>query len=272
MHQLMPHLPEVTIYQIPTENMKRALLAATICIASFTCVQAQNVVDSAGVVNNTGNFIKLDKEPRFPGGLQALMQYIHAHIHYPDNAFADNVQGVVTILFTVNKEGKATNAVVQKGIGKGCDEEALKLIDAMPLWSPGEYKGRKVDVLYRLPIHFTIPDKIPEHDGETTESPLVYRYVDELPEFPGGKEALIKYLSGKLPELTDRNNLNNAMLEFLVQSNGKISNIRLLNARYNDASTEETLSAIANHMPRWTPGRVNGKTVNTYYNLAVGEF
>lgn len=251
--------------------MKRVLLEATVFVSSLVCAHAQQATDSAGVVPAEGKFIRLSKEPEFPGGLTALMHYLNENIHYPDSAFAEDVQGIVTVLFTIDKEGRAVNARLERGIGNGCDEEALRLIGTMPLWSPGMYKGRPVDVLYRLPVHFIIPDKIPEHNRDVCGPQLVYRYVDQAPEFPGGKAALIKYLSAEIPELKDKKRLDNAVLEFLVPSNGKVKHIKLLKSGCS-SELEQRLSAVADRLPRWKPAKANGKAVNAYYNIPVNEF
>jgi len=251
--------------------MKRALLEAAVFVSSLVCAHAQQVTDSAGVVPAEGKFIRLSKEPEFPGGLTALMHYINKNIHYPDSAFAENIQGVVTVLFTIDREGKAVNARLERGIGGGCDEEALRLIGTMPLWSPGIYKGRPVNVVYRLPVHFSIPDKIPEHNEDISGPQLVYRYVDQIPEFPGGKAALIKYLAAEIPELKEKKRQEDAVLEFLVQSNGKVQHIKLLK-RGCSSELEQRLSAVADRLPRWKPAKANGKAVNAYYNISVNEF
>lgn len=250
--------------------MKRALLEATVFLSSLACAHAQQVTDSAGVVPAEGKFIKLNKEPEFPGGLTALMRYINENIQYPDTAFIENTQGIVTLLFTIDKEGRAINARVEHGIGNGCDEEALKLVAGMPSWSPGVYKGKYVEVLYRLPVHFVIPDKI-QAEGDVPDQPLVYRYVEQAAEFPGGKAALIKYLTAEIPELKDNKQPGDAVLEFLVRSNGKVKQIELQRSGCDNAGLEKKLSAITDRIPRWKPAKANGKAVNAYYNISINE-
>ena len=97
-----------------------------------------------------------DQTPEFPGGQEALYKYLAENLHYPEQAKANKVQGKVYVSFTVKADGSIANAKVERGIGGGCDEEALRVVKAMPKWKPGTDGGRPVDVQYHLPIIFSL--------------------------------------------------------------------------------------------------------------------
>lgn len=98
----------------------------------------------------------VEQMPEFPGGEDALIKYLSKNLNYPDSALRAGVQGKVYISFTVKKDGSITNASVLRGIGAGCDEEALRVIRNMPEWIPGRQRGREVDVLFTIPIVFKL--------------------------------------------------------------------------------------------------------------------
>jgi periplasmic protein TonB len=85
-----------------------------------------------------------------------LNQFLSSNLRYPELAKENNIEGRVTVRFVVNEEGKISDAMVIKGIGGGCDEEALRVVRKMPPWKPGKQNGRAVKVYYTLPITFTL--------------------------------------------------------------------------------------------------------------------
>ncbi|MBR1550566.1 MAG: TonB family protein [Bacteroidales bacterium] len=94
--------------------------------------------------------------PEFPGGVEALYKYLAENIRYPEQAKANKVEGRVFVTFVVEKDGSVTDAKVLRGIGGGCDEEALRVVNAMPRWSPGMQSGVPVRVQFYLPLTFKL--------------------------------------------------------------------------------------------------------------------
>ena len=98
----------------------------------------------------------VDESPEYPGGMEALYKYLAENIHYPEQAKNDQIQGRVVISFVVEKDGSISDAKVVRGIGGGCDEEALRVVNAMPKWTPGKMRGEVVRVNFNLPITFKL--------------------------------------------------------------------------------------------------------------------
>jgi TonB family protein len=94
--------------------------------------------------------------PEFPGGSRGMARYFRRNYRYPSSAQENSVEGVVYIRFVVNADGSLSNYKLLKGIGYGCDEEALRLIRNMPDWTPGENGGQKVPVYKTIPITFKL--------------------------------------------------------------------------------------------------------------------
>jgi periplasmic protein TonB len=95
-------------------------------------------------------------KPEFPDGLNALMKYLARNIKYPAIAREAGIQGRVTARFVVGKDGMIKDITILRGIGGGCDEEALRVIKSMPNWTPGQNNGKPVNVVFTLPINFTL--------------------------------------------------------------------------------------------------------------------
>lgn len=100
-----------------------------------------------------------ETDPEFPGGMWELYKYMAENIRYPEQAKNDGVQGRVFVRFVIDADGTVKEAEVLRGIGSGCDEEALRVVNAMPKWKPGTVDGKPVRTQYNLPITFKLGDK-----------------------------------------------------------------------------------------------------------------
>ena len=101
-------------------------------------------------------FTVVEQNPEFPGGMSALGQFLSKNIRYPPAASRANVSGRVFVSFVVNTDGSIQDVQVLKGLGFGTDEEAMRVVRAMPKWRPGKQSGRPVRVKYNLPINFQL--------------------------------------------------------------------------------------------------------------------
>jgi protein TonB len=88
--------------------------------------------------------------------MDGLREYLSENMKYPSEAREKNVQGTVFVAFVVQADGTITDAEVIKGIGKDCDDEARRVVAAMPPWQPGRQSGKAVAVRYSLPIRFVM--------------------------------------------------------------------------------------------------------------------
>lgn len=98
----------------------------------------------------------VQQQPTFIGGESALFEYLRKSITYPNEAREIGIQGIVYISFVIEKDGSASNITVARGIGGGCDEEAARVIKAMPKWNPGLQRDKPVRVQFNVPIRFTL--------------------------------------------------------------------------------------------------------------------
>ncbi|MES2278289.1 MAG: TonB family protein [Bacteroidota bacterium] len=104
-------------------------------------------------------FTAVEQSAEFPGGLDKFGAYLGKNIRYPAVARENNVQGKVFLQFVVERDGSLTDIKVVRGIGSGCDEEAVRVIKASPKWKPGMQNGRAVRQQYTVPISFTLAEQ-----------------------------------------------------------------------------------------------------------------
>ena len=96
--------------------------------------------------------------PQYPGGEKAMMEYVAKNVAYPQEARDKEISGRVFVSFIVEKDGSIGEVKVMRGIGGGCDEEAVRVIKGMPKWKPGKQEGKPVRVSYMMPINFKLSD------------------------------------------------------------------------------------------------------------------
>ncbi|MGF7075212.1 TonB family protein [Mucilaginibacter sp. R-33] len=130
----------------------------TVTPAKFSIASAQSGTEPV--------FTSVEQVPEFPGGIEAFSKFLATNIRYPKAARDNNVQGRVIITFVVEKDGSLSNMKVVRGIGSGCDEEAVRVLSISPAWKPGIQNGKAVKVQYSVPISFALADSKPARPGE----------------------------------------------------------------------------------------------------------
>lgn len=101
-------------------------------------------------------FTIVENMPEFPGGEAARNHFLAENIVYPLQATNNGIQGTVYVQFVVDENGDVIDAKVIRGIGGGCDEESLRVVNLMPKWKPGTQKGKPVRVLFNMPIYYKL--------------------------------------------------------------------------------------------------------------------
>lgn len=145
--------PVVTTIQADMEKSQPAPAAAT---GKKSVNTARETRAEVAVEDENTVFTVVEKQPEFPGGPEKLNRYLSEKLQYPAEARENSISGTVFIQFVIDKTGTVANAKILRGIGYGCDEEALRVIKAMPRWKPAEQRGKPVNVLFNLPVKFNL--------------------------------------------------------------------------------------------------------------------
>lgn len=104
-------------------------------------------------------FTIVENMPEFPGGQEAMFQFLANNVVYPPEAKKNGIQGRVFVGFTVGKDGVIKDVHIVRGVHKLLDKEAMRVVRLMPKWKPGMQKGKAVAVSYNLPINFMFSKK-----------------------------------------------------------------------------------------------------------------
>lgn len=238
--------------------------------------QATPIEELDPIINpeDTVIFPVVEFMPEFPGGAVELMNYISRNVRYPAEALAAGIEGRVTTVFIVEKDGTLSNIRVLRGVEPSLDTEALRVIHSMPVWKPGRQGDKPVRSRFTVPVRFSIQGKTATN-SRMIKTPMVdedgiFQVVDKMPEFPGGVNALMSYLKENIryPEEAKLAGIKGRVtVQFVVNADGSLTNI--LKLRGVDPSLDaEALRLIAS-MPTWKPGMQDGQPVAVRYTVPV---
>ena len=118
----------------------------------------QTLPGSGNAGDNSQIYSVVEDMPTYPGGDDARIKFLVNNIKYPKTALENGVQGTVYVSFVIDESGAVTDVKVLRGIGNGCDEEAMRIVKLMPRWNPGKQSGKPVKVQFNMPIKFTLQD------------------------------------------------------------------------------------------------------------------
>ncbi len=218
-------------------------------------------------------FFIVEEMPEFPGGQEALRAFIKATMQYPAIAKVNGIQGKVFVNFVVAKDGWVTDTKIMRGVDPSLDKEALRIVNNLPKWKPGKQHGEAVRVSYTVPVNFQLQEGNTNNDnlaGSGNPAKPTFTMVEEMPQFPGGVEALKTYVAAsmKYPVIALENGIHGQVfVKFVVDKTGNITNARI--SRGVDPSLDKEALRIVNSLPKWKPGKQNGEAVDVAYEMPV---
>lgn len=134
-----------------------AIPLMVLLVAVFSCEQQEEAVPAPPPPPVPGEvFDVVENMPSPPGGMEGWNEYLSRNLTYPSQARERGIEGTVYLSFVVNADGSLRDVEILRGIGAGCDEEAMKTIKNSPKWEPGRQRDQKVDVKMRMPIRFAL--------------------------------------------------------------------------------------------------------------------
>ena len=143
-------------------NMKTLFLYLLLLFAGGAMAQTESVVPPPpGQVEpvqgrNDAVYTYVEQMPEYPGGNDAMMEFIRKNLRYPEIAKEAGVEGRVIIRFVVDEFGAISDIKILKDIGGGCGAEACRVIKMMPKWKPGKQNGKAVKTYFTLPVTFRL--------------------------------------------------------------------------------------------------------------------
>ena len=279
------------IPELPTEDIQGTTLPRDKQEKEMAETQIKSVPDS--VV-----FQVVEEMPDFPGGVQALMDYLSKNVRYPAEAHAIGAQGRVIVSFTVKKDGSIADTKVERSVNPYLDKEAMRVIAAMPKWKPGKQRGEAVNVKFTVPVAFRLSgpelpkaEEVKQSDmdevvvvgyaakdaptpeggsvkGENEDE--VFTMVEVMPKFPGGQAGLFQYLarSIKYPVIAQKSKeQGRVIIQMVISKDGSLSNIKVL--RSVSPSLDAEAVRVVGNMPKWEPGMQKGQPVSVKYTIPI---
>ena len=220
----------------------------------------------------------------YPGGTPALMKFLSTKVKYPKEAEKRGEQGKAYVQFVVKSDGNVDYVQIAKTSGsKVLDDEAVRVVKSMPRWTPAKQDGENVSSMLTLPVAFKLGDvptvavDAPEGKNEVVDVKItavdeeIYQVVEQMPEFKGGMDALMKYLSSNInypQEAKDKNIQGKSLIRFVVEKDGSITDVEVARSSGNDLLDQESLRVVKS-MPKWNPGKQSGRAVRTRFVLPV---
>ncbi|MEL6536445.1 MAG: energy transducer TonB [Bacteroidota bacterium] len=205
----------------------------------------------------------------YPGGQEALMEYLLDNLEYPQDAYQDGIEGKVYVSFLVTEQGEIQEVALVRGVNEDLDQEALRVIEEMGNWTPAENNGEQVTVKIMLPIKFDLGgNEVASSSSVETEE--IFSVVEEPPHFGADKSELLDYLANhvKYPESAQEAGIEGrVVVEFIVDATGEVSQAKVVKG-VSEELDAEAVRAIED-MPSWSPGLQRGQQVNVKMHLPI---
>lgn len=151
-----PQNPDIEIVEDDVEITNEITIDAEDLGQAVKEVNIQRVEVDVIEVVEPEIFHVVEEQPLFPGGEAKMMEFLAKNTVYPEIAKQSGIQGVVYVNFVVEPDGSISNVKVLRGIGGGCDEEAIRVVRNFPRWKPGKQRGKPVRVYFNLPFRFQL--------------------------------------------------------------------------------------------------------------------
>lgn len=213
----------------------------------------------------------VDETPEFPGGMEKLAEFISANTKYTETAKKEKIEGTVYVSFVIEADGSVSNAQVLRGIGGGLDDVAREAVMKMPGWKPGKKDGVAVPVRFNMPVKFKLDPSAPDKPMELPEKIVyqgreVYYKAEQMPEYPGGNDALLKYFRNYISnlEFDSEHGKSTIYVSFIVEPDGSITPAGI--AGSPEVTVSDKFTEAIGKMKNWKPGKTRGAVVPVKLN------
>ncbi len=258
--------------------MKTSVFLLLVSLLLFSAqsgkAQPQDSLNNDSIIDDEWIIDPIPTVPEFVGGEVALYDFLRKNITYPKQALNNRTEGIVWIAFVIDTSGAVTDAFVRRGIGDGCNEEALRVVSSMPPWTPGMLNDHPVRTQFNIPVRFILNDSLIVSDSAINahgESD-VYSFPspDSEASFPGGDKALNEYIKNCMvyPAEARENNIGGVVnTSFVINEDGTVSDIKIRSGIGGGCNQEAV--RIISSFPLWVPASKDGKPIPSLVTLPV---
>ncbi len=205
-------------------------------------------------------FITTEPMPSFPGGEEALIEYIHKNLHYPEEAIKLKIEGKVVVQYAIAPNGEVVNIRIKESLHPACDSVVIALIKDMPKWEP---VSNKISSDFTMPIFFHLADY------EYVDGEQVCKNPTQKPSFVGGEEAMYKFILENLkwPLFEEHHVGGKVVIRFIVTKDGNVKSPQVIQSVYPPLDKEAL--RVASLLSEWIPAKYKDKDVSAYFDLPV---
>lgn len=260
--------------------MKKFLFLISICFIQSTFSQHKEPTiksDPDAIVNSSTKNSRVDSQPEFPGGPEALYNdFIKNNYRMP---IVKNLKGKVYVSFIVETNGTLSDIKILRDIGYGTGEEAIRVLKLSPRWTPAKRDNKYVRWNYSFPITvngINSDESLEFYERNNNnrvseviedENPVYNTAgIEVRPEFPGGQEALNKYLKDNYKN-PQKDLKGRVYATFIIEKDGSLTDIKIL--RDLGYGTGAEAIRVLKESPKWTPGKQNDKVVRVLYSMPI---
>ncbi|GAA4314380.1 M56 family metallopeptidase [Nibribacter koreensis] len=262
--------------------------------------KASPVMNMPKRTTNTGEkiYLSTNKLPQFPGGMVAMRKFLERRFRIPLAAQQSQIEGTVMGAFVISATGEVDRVEIAQSLSPSIDQELKRVLNELPAFTPGESEGKQVPVQYLVPIRI-VAKRANETavtkteitvNGRSSGAPLkevgkentitqdskpvtvtveeekVFVAVEQMPSFAGGQEAMYRYMQEAFNLPVDAGNMEGTLVaSFVVAANGEVTKPLLLKKLH--PSVDKEFLRVLQAMPKWEPGRQNGKAVSVKYTI-----
>jgi TonB family protein len=207
--------------------------------------------------------IKPEDYPTFRGeGFFTFRDWVIRNIKYPAEARSKGIEGWTHVSYTIEADGSLSNIKYTGATNTILGDAVIKAVQSSPRWEPAKNPKATDPFTSELTLKFVLPDKVSNEEA--------YVMVEKMPEFPGGDDALLKYVYDQIqyPSAAEKENIQGrVILRFIVNSKGKVEDVAVLKG-VDPLLNAEAIRAVRS-LPDWIPATQGGIPVSVYYSLPV---
>lgn len=257
-------------------NLRKLLFVFATLIFVGGFVETQSAMAQEAPVSSSDRiYEEPDIVPMYPGGSAEMHRFISNTLRYPDDARERNAQGLVVYTFVVEKDGSLSNFNIIHRADSSLNNEALRILQAMPAWRPARHNGEIVRAETYVPMYFKLNRNAvasgkavqpvrnyAKDDPSVVENNMIYTIVDKMPRYAYGESGLADFIEHNMryPRKALQEGIEGRILcSFIVASDGSISNIEVVEGG-NPLLNDEAIRVLG-LMPKWIPGENNGEKV-----------
>ncbi|WP_345164855.1 energy transducer TonB [Nibribacter koreensis] len=238
------------------------LLAFALGYANLTFAQGKPPVANPHVEDTSNVYIAVEKMPEYPGGENAMFNYLSSQFVYPETLKKDSITGTAVATFIVGINGKVHEVQILRKVHPLIDAELVRVLQSMPHWVPGQQNGRVIRVKYAIP--YRIVSSNVQKPAVKNEEGKIYAATEVPPAFPGGQKALERFLRKNYTapsHVAIKNPYKVVVISTILNKDGSIRTTETKLLKGVAAAVDDRLIQLINSLPSFAPASQNNQPV-----------